>query len=92
MQIVAKLTGCLRDVDSCNPKILLKDIIGWNRDHCWVSEESIDRHPRGHQKPIAVIIEAEEQVYIRRGKEFNRTLKILSIKKISNSQYKKHSH
>ena len=88
MQLIAKLTGVRRLVETSNPKILLLPQ-NYTRDHCWVDESQITcAVPAGHHKPVWCIIECEEKSYIRRGTETSTTLRIHSIRRIKQKQAK----
>ena len=84
VEFTAMLTGNRRDVATGSPKALLKDIEGFDRDHCWVEiNEAIEAvRPLSHQKPIKVKVIGKVKKYKRRGMEDSITCTVLEIYRI----------
>ena len=72
----AKLTGNKRGVGTTTPNALLIDIVGFERNHCWIeiTPAIAKLMPQGHRKPISIQFDADIKSYNKRAVTKQHTL------------------
>lgn len=64
MTVTAIIHRNFRDTKTMYPKVLLTDIEGFDRDHCWINQELVEQFiPRGNKTKLKLRFECEEKQY-----------------------------
>ena len=79
MQVIATIHRNFRDSESMYPKVLLTDITGFDRDHCWVDADMVmSAIPRTNSTKLRIKFTGTTKTYYS-GKQTIATVENLRI-------------